>query len=326
MTIEGISYTATGVRSHDGPRAARAAQGTAWVRATDASRAELDAVAEVFELHPLAVEDVRNNVRPKTEEFDEYTFVLLKSASLARGETTFDEEIRDEPVGVFVGRDWLVTLSMSSLASVQRTWDAAVREDARLLERGPDFAAYRVIDGLVDEYYAVLDQIEDLIERVEEDVAVTTDRTTLEAINRVRRDLLSFRKLLWPSREAVSTLARGDPAQVQPQTDKYFRDVYDHLVELVDLTETYRELTIGARDIYLNSLSISTNETMKKLTIVATIVLPLTLIAGIYGMNFADSAYNMPELGWEYGYPAVMLGMLAVALVLLAYFRRQGWL
>lgn len=326
MTIEAVTYTPDGVTTHERIGDAREADGTTWVRAVDADPAELNHVAEAFGLHPLTVEDVRNAVRPKTEEFEEYTFVLLRTAFLVHGETTFEEEIADDPFGLFVGDDWLVTLATTTIGPVDRAWNALDRGDTRILRRGPDFLAYRIIDGLTDDYFAVLDRIEDQIERVEEAVVTSTDRSTLEAINSVRRELLSFRKLLWPSREALATLSRGDPDQIQDATEKYFRDVYDHLVQLVDLTETYRDLVSGARDIYLNSLSISTNEVMKRLTVVATIILPLTFVAGVYGMNFEGGPYNMPELAWTYGYPAVMLGMLGVAVILLVYFRREEWL
>jgi magnesium transporter len=323
--IAASTYDADEVRRFDDPAAARDAPGTAWVRATDATPDELDRVADAFGIHPLSVEDVRNGVRAKTETFDDHTFVLLKTADLVRGETTFDEEIRTESVGLFVGDDWLVTLSEHEIAAVERTWNA-VERDGRLRSYGPDFAAYRIVDGVVDAYFAELDQIETRIEEVEDAIIDDLDVATLEAINRVRRELLSFRKLLWPTREAVGVLARGDPDQVRTETEKYFRDAYDHVVQLVDLTETYRDLASGARDIYLNSLSVSTNEVMKKLTVVATIVLPLTFVVGVYGMNFEEGPYNMPELGWQFGYPAVMLGMLCVTLVLLAYFRESGWL
>jgi len=126
-------------------------------------------------------------------------------------------------------------------------------------------------------------------------------------------------------REALATCARGDPDQIHPDTEKYFRDVYDHCVQIVDLVETYRDLTTGARDIYLNTLSQSTNEVMKVLTVIATIFLPLTFVVGVYGMNFSDSPYNMPELGWTYGYPAVMLGMLLVAVLMSWAFRRRDY-
>jgi magnesium transporter len=157
-------------------------------------------------------------------------------------------------------------------------------------------------------------------------VTVSTDSETIENINDVRRDLLSFRKEVWPAREAVGLLARGDPKQIQPQTEKYFRDIYDHLVQIADLTETYRDLVSGARDIYLNTVSQSTNEVMKMLTVVATIFIPLTFVAGIYGMNFANSPYNMPELGWTFGYPAAMLGMTLMGIIMLLHFRRQEYL
>jgi magnesium transporter len=306
--------------------AARDAAGTTWVRAHDADAETLAGVAEAFGIHPLAVEDVRNNVRPKTEEFTDYTFVLVKAAELTKGDSTFDEEVRDDPVGVFVGDDWVVTLSTAAVPGVDRVWRAVERGDERLLQRGPDFTAYRVLDVVVDDYFTLLERVEAAIERVEEEVLTSTGIETLERINGVRRDLLSFRKVAWPAREAVGVLARGDPDQVAPETEKYYRDVYDHLVQVVDLTETYRDLTAGARDIYLNTLSQSTNEVMKTLTVVATIFLPLTFIAGIYGMNFADSPYNMPELAWTFAYPAAMVGMTLVAVVMLGYFYRMDYL
>jgi magnesium transporter len=199
-------------------------------------------------------------------------------------------------------------------------------EERRLLVRGPDFTAYRVIDAIVDEYFEILDGIETQIEGIEEAVLVSTDIETLEGINNVRRDLLAFRKIAWPAREAINALARGDLDPIQPETEKYFRDVSDHVVQVVDLIETYRDLTSGTRDIYLNTLSQSTNEVMKVLTIVATIFIPLTFVAGIYGMNFDGGPFNMPELGWTYGYPAAMLGMAAVGGAMLWYFRHRDWL
>ncbi len=324
--IDAVVYDAAGTTEHDDLAAARAARGTTWVRANEATTAELSTVADAFDIHPLAVEDVINGIRPKTEEFAGHTFTLLKTAELSRGEATFEEEVETEAVGVFMGRDWVVTMATGPDEPVGRVWEALARGDERLLERGADFTAYRVLDAIVDEYFALLDRIEDAIEAVEETVLAATDAGTLERLNGVRRDLLSFRKVAWPAREAVGVLARGDPAQIQERTEKYYRDVYDHLVQVVDLIETYRDLVSGARDIYLNALSQSTNEVMKVLTVIATVFLPLTFVAGVYGMNFADSRYNMPELGWTFGYPAVMLGMLLVALMMLWYFRQQAYL
>lgn len=315
-----------GVREYDDVEAAKAARGTTLVSATDASRRELEEIADGFGVHPLVVEDVVNNVRPKTEEFTEYTFALVKDAELRRGEQVFQEEIDDQAVGLVLGADWVLVLATEPVEAVDRVRDAVARGDERLLQRGADFTAYRILDAVVDEYFEILDRIEDAIEVVEEEVTVSTDIATLEAINSVRRDLLAFRKIAWPAREAMGVFARGDPAQVDEGTEKYFRDVYEHLVQAVDLTETYRDLTTGARDIYLNTVSQSTNEVMKRLTVVATVFLPLTFVVGVYGMNFADSPYNMPELTWTFGYPAVVLGMVALTAVMLVHFRRQGYL
>ncbi|MDT3436448.1 magnesium/cobalt transporter CorA [Haloarcula sp. 1CSR25-25] len=324
--ISALVYAGDAAEPYEDVEAARAATGTTWVHAAEATDEELAAVQSAFDLHPLTIDDLRGDVRAKTEEYSDYTFVLLKTMRLTPGETTFEKEVTTSPVGVFVGSDWVVSLGLDDTRPVQRVMDAARRGDERLLQRGPDFTAYRVVDVIVDAYFDLLDDIETDIEEIEEEVTVSTDSETIEKINDVRRDLLSFRKQAWPAREAVGSLARGDPEQIQPQTEKYFRDVYDHLVQIVDLTETYRDLVSGARDIYLNTVSQSTNEVMKVLTVVATIFIPLTFVVGVYGMNFADSPYNMPELGWTFGYPAVMVGMGVVVGILLGHFRQRGYL
>jgi len=326
--ISVVVYGGDGVAEYDDLDAARDADGTTWVHATDAAPAELEAIADAFDVHPLTIEDVRNDVRAKTEEFADYTFALVKIAALARGETSFAEEVVTTPVGLFLGNDWVVSVSTGDAAPVDRVLRAVQSGDERLLQRGPDFTAYRVLDVIVDEYFELLDAIEDQIERIEEEVVESPDRETLDRINSTRRELLSIRKQIWPAREAVGVLARGDPDQVREETEKYYRDVYDHLVQLADLTETYRDLVAGSRDIYLNALSQSTNEVMKTLTVVATIFIPLTFVAGVYGMNFDPGAspYNMPELGWSMGYPAVMLGMALMGAIMLVHFRRRGYL
>lgn len=319
-------YTADSVDHYADLERAKSAAGTTWVRTETTDAAELQRVADAFGIHSLSVEDIQRDVRPKTEQFPSHTFVLVKTATLRRGETTFDEEIRTQQVGVFVGQDWLVTLAVDGVDAVDQVWESVERGDSRARRFGPDFAAYRVVDRIVDEYFLLLDDVEDTIEAIEDGVLGGPDPTVLEALNAVRRDLLSFRKIVWPTREAVNVLARGDPDEVRDTTEKYYRDIYDHLVQLADLTETYRELARGARDIYQNAVAQSTNEVMRVLTVVATVILPLTLVVGVFGMNFSGGPFNMPELGWTYGYPAVMLGMAGISLVLLAYFRRAGWL
>ncbi len=336
-----MSYTDGEAATFEGVTAAAEAPGTTWVwvaaedeRAggvrdgqADAGRVprptgELAAVTERFDIHPLHVEDVLGDARPKSELLEEYAFLLVKGARFRVGETTFLEEIRTRPVGVFIGDDWLVTVTTGGDDAVEAVWNRLADADRRALARGPDFAGYLVVDRVVDGYFHLLDELEDDIETVEERVVEAPDPETLGAINDLRRELLSVRRVVWPTRDAVNALSRGDAEQVAEATEKYYRDVYDHLVQVVELTETYRDLTTGARDIYLNTLSQSTNEVMRRLTVVATIVLPLTFVAGVFGMNFE----SMPELTWPYAYHATMLGMGGIALVLVAYFRREGWL
>ncbi|ELZ81497.1 magnesium Mg(2+)/cobalt Co(2+) transport protein [Haloferax larsenii JCM 13917] len=326
--ISALVYDDGGVTTYsaDELAAARGADGTTWVRAT--AEADFDRVADKFGIHQLSVEDIRNDARPKTEEYLDYTFVLVRIATLRKGDQPFEEEVLTRPVGLCFGDDWLVTFTRRELAPIDRVWDAIEREEQRMLRFGPDFVASRVVDRIVDGYFDLLDEVGEEIESIEDAVFEGTDQSVLEGLNAVRRDLLSFRKTVWPTREAAAVLARGDPEFVRQPTEKYYRDVYDHLVELVDLTETYRDLARGTREMYLNTLSQSTNEVMKTLTVVATIILPLTFVVGVYGMNFdpAASPFNMPELGWRYGYLATMLGMAGVAGILLVYFRREGWL
>lgn len=317
-----LSYTPEGAEAFDEPEAAIDAPGTTWAWTATKDRAELESVAECFGIHPLHVEDVLNDVRPKTEVLDEYTFLLVKAARFRIGETTFLEEIRTRQVGIFLGDDWLVTLTTEEVTAVADVWNRVAADDRRALARGADFTGYLVLDRVVDGYFDLLDEVVDDIESVEERVLEEPDADTLPIINDLRRELLSIRRVVWPTRDAAGALYRGDTDHVSEPIEKYYRDAYDHLVQVVELTETYRDLTAGARDIYLNTLSQSTNEVMRRLTVVATIVLPLTFVAGVFGMNFEV----MPELAWPYAYHATMLGMGAVAVILTAYFRRESWL
>ncbi|MFW5935072.1 MAG: magnesium/cobalt transporter CorA [Halolamina sp.] len=328
MTLQTVVYTSHGVESYDDVGAAVDAPGETWVHAAVDEASELATVEERFGIHSLAIEDVFDeNTRPKTEAYADHTFVLVKTTRLSqRDDVTFGKEVHTQSIGLFIGDGWLVTIAPPDMELVAPTAPALTRNSGRVADRGADFLAYRVLDAVVDDYFDVLDEIETDIEAVEERVLTHPEPEILEELNGVRRDLLAFRKVAWPAREAVSTLSRGDNPQVAEHNEKYFRDVYDHLVQVVDLIETYRDLTSGSRDIYLNAVSQSTNEVMKTLTVVATIFIPLTFVVGVYGMNFAGTPFAMPELGWTYGYPATMLGMALVAALMLAHFRRQGWL
>jgi len=327
VTVRSVVFSADGAERFDDPAAAVDADGETWVHVEAATPAELATLRERFDVHALAIEDVQEGrTRPKTEVYDGHTFVLLKTVRLARGDVEFQKEVATTPIGLFLGPDWLVTVSPEPLDVVDVAATQWLASPDRIARRGTDFLAYRIMDAVVDDYFELLDELEDDIEAIEERVLDEPDPRMLEALNDVRRDLLAFRKVAWPSREATASLSRGDVPGVTEANEKYFRDVHDHLVQVVDFTETYRDLSGGTRDIYLNAVSQSTNEVMKTLTIVATIFIPLTFVAGIYGMNFADTPFAMPELYWTYGYPATMLGMGVVAALMLVHFRRQDWL
>ncbi|WP_224270821.1 magnesium/cobalt transporter CorA [Haloprofundus salinisoli] len=328
MSLHAMVYTADGVERYDDIDSALSATGETWVHADGLESSEIQALKDRFGIHQLAVEDVlREQTRPKVAEYDTHSFVLLKTAQLSqRDDIQFHKEVRTQPVGFFIGQEWLVTMSTSDIDVVDLSATQWTRNGRRFADRGTDFLAYRIVDAIVEQYYGVLDEIEDDIEAVEERVLETPDPQMLGVLNDVRRDLLAFRKVTWPAREALSSLSRGDIPEVAERNEKYFRDVHDQLIQVVDLIETYRDLTSGSRDIYLNAVSQSTNEVMRTLTVVATIFIPLTFVVGVYGMNFADTPYAMPELYWTYGYPATMLGMGLLAGIMLVHFRRHGWI
>ncbi|MGM0716660.1 MAG: magnesium/cobalt transporter CorA [Halobacteriota archaeon] len=327
MSLRAIVYTADSAERYDDIDAAIAATGETWIHADEAEPNEVKILRERFGIHPLAIEDVKGDqARSKTQEYETHTFILMRTAQLSqRDDVEFHKEVRTAPVGFFIGTDWLVTMATTEIDAIDPSVSQWTRNGQRFADRGTDFLAYRIMDAIVDEYFDVLDEIEDNIEAVEDHVLEEPDPKMLEALNGIRRDLLAFRKIAWPAREAISYLSRGDIPEVADENEKYFRDVYDHLVQVVDLIETYRDLTGGSRDIYLNAVSQSTNEVMKTLTVVATIFIPLTFVVGVYGMNFADTPYAMPELHWTFGYPAVMLGIALIGGIMLVHFRRQDW-
>jgi magnesium transporter len=328
MSLDALVYTTAGIEQHERLETALTSSGETWIDERDLEQTELKTLRDRFDIHRLAVEDILDGQsRAKTEEYDTHTFVLMKTTELSqRDEVEFKKEVRTHSIGFFIGEDWLVTLSPSEVDTTEFIAAKWVNRAERLAERGTDFLAYRLIDSIVDDYFVVLDEIEANIEIVEERILSDPDPNMLEDLNDVRRDLLAFRKVAWPAREAISQLSRGDVPQIADENEKYFRDVYNHLVQVVDLIETYRDLTGGSRDIYLNAVSQSTNDVMKTLTVVATIFIPLTFVAGVYGMNFSDTPFAMPELYWTYSYPAVMVGMALLAGVMLIHFRRQNWI
>lgn len=279
----------------------------------------LRAIGESFALHPLVLEDVANtSQRPKIEEFDDYVFVALKMITYNSTSSSIDAE----HCSIIFGRGW----ALSFLEDAGDVFDPVRQRirggKGRIRRMKADYLAYALIDTVVDGYFSVLEQVGEHIERVEEEVVNDAKPSTLKAVHKLKRELIFLRRSVWPIREVANSLIRDETDLVAEETRIFLRDLYDHAVHTIDTVETQRDIVSGMLDVYLSSISNRMNEVMKVLTVMSTIFIPLTFLAGIYGMNFE----YMPELHWAFGYPAVLLLMMFVAITLLALFRRRRWI
>jgi magnesium transporter len=275
-------------------------------------------IGAVFGLHPLLLEDVLNaSQRPKLEEHGEHLFLVLRM--LLPGP---DDTVEMEQVSVVLGAGYVLTFQERSRDTFDPVRRRLADPASRLRQQAADFVAYALVDTIVDQYFAVLERIGDRIEDLEDAVIESPDRDTLTAVYDVKRTLAELRRVIWPLRDALGALARGDSPRVAATTLPYLRDVVDHAIRSLDTIETYRDTTATLIDMYMSSSSHRLNEVMRVLTVIATIFIPLTFIVGIYGMNFS----RMPELEWRWGYPVVWGVMVAIVLGMLAFFRRRDWL
>lgn len=279
----------------------------------------IEEIGQKFDLHALILEDILNtNHRPKAEDYESYIFVVLKMLS-------FDEEknhIRAEQISLVLGTGYVISFQESIGDVFDSVRDRIKNTRWRIRKLGPDYLLYALIDSIVDHYFVVLEKMGDKIEALQEEVARDPTQEILQQIHELKHEMIFLRKNIWPVREMVNTLLRSSSALIAESTEIYLRDVYDHAVQVIDATENYREMISGMQDLYLSSISNKMNTVMKVLTIIATIFIPLTFIAGIYGMNFK----YMPELEWPWAYPAVWLVMVAVVVVMFIYFKRKKWI
>jgi magnesium transporter len=289
-----------------------------WLDATDPSQEDMDLLASELGFHPLAVEDYFTpHPRPKVDDFPGYYFIVVHFLSFSPASA----EITPLELGLFVGRNYIVTAHKESLPALERIADTWHR-DPRLIGDGAGMLLYDILDGLVDSYFPILDQMEDQLDEIEDEIFAETAPKSAERIFRLKSALLVFRRMAAPLRDVLNTLLRRDQPLLSEHALTYLRDVYDHSLRIVDTVDTYRDILTGAMDAYLSVISNQLNSVMKTLTVVATVLISMQVISGIYGMNFK----YMPELGWRFGYLGVLGLMATVALGLLYVFKRIKWL
>jgi len=285
----------------------------------------LQRLGQVFSLHPLVLEDVVNvPQRPKVEEYADQLLLIARMVTLKDSGRGFVSE----QVSFILGRNYLLTVQeepdYDCFGPVQ---DRIRLSKGNIRKQGSDFLAYALIDAVIDGFFPVLESYGEILEELEDEVVVCPDRQTLERIHGIKRELLALRRAIWPQRDAINSLIRDGSALISEDVRIYLRDCYDHTVQVLDMVETYREIASSLMDVYLSSVSNRMNEVMKLLTVISSIFIPLTFVAGVYGMNFNPEAspFNMPELNWYFGYPLCWGVMLAIAGSLIMYFRKKGW-
>jgi magnesium transporter len=286
----------------------------------------LQRLGNVFELHPLVLEDVVNvPERPKIEDYeDQLLFIARMVVPKERTCGYYSEQ-----VSLILGKNYLLTVQEEPEHDCFEGVRSRIEKNKGIIRKqGTDYLAYALLDAIIDGFFPVLELYGERIEELEEEVIGRPTPQTLQNIYQIRRELLQLRRAIWPQRDAINSLIRDGSDLIGEEVRIYLRDCYDHTVQVMDMVETYRELSSGLMDVYLSAVSNKMNEIMKVLTIVSTIFIPLTFVAGIYGMNFntEKSPYNMPELNWYWGYPLCWAVMIAIALSLLFFFWRRGWL
>jgi magnesium transporter len=279
----------------------------------------IEKVGQHFNIHPLVLEDIVNTgQRPKTEEFENLIFVVLKMLHYNEN----SEKITSEQFSLVLGPNFLISFQEIQ-GDVFRTVRERIRKPkTRIRKAGCDYLAYALIDAIVDHYFLILEKLGENIEALEEDLLENPSPETLQTLHEMKREMIYLRKQIWPIRELINSLVKGESSLINESTGLFFRDIYDHTIQIIDTIESYRDILSGMLDIYLSTLSNKMNEVMKVLTIIATIFIPITFVAGIYGMNFKF----MPELEWRWGY-AMVWAIIVVAIgIMVGFFKKKQWL
>ena len=279
----------------------------------------LEKLGDCFALHRLVMEDITNtDQRPKTEDYGEYQYIVCKMLSSGKS-----DEIVTEQLSIIVGANFVLSFQDGREGDVFNLIRERLRSSkGRIRKMGADYLAYSLLDAVADNYFVILETFGSRIELLETELIENPTPGTVQKIYQLKRELIFLHNAVWPLREAVDSLCKHESPLIRQATLPYLRDLYDHVIHVIDSIDIYREMITGMLDMYLSSVSNRLNEVMKVLTAISLIFMPLTFIVGLYGMNFK----YMPELGWEYGYPVVLLGMLGIGMSMFFYFKRKKWL
>jgi len=293
-------------------------EGIVWINVDGLDAKLIEDIGGIYDLHPLILEDILNtDQRPKTEDLGNYIYIVLKNFKNQE-----NVNVPSEQVSIILGKNFILSFKERETSLFEPIRERLRGNKGRIRKAGPDNLAHALIDNVVDNYFFVLEELEERIEYLEDALVTQTSPVNLQAIHNLKKELIVLRKSLWPLREAISTLERTDSELITASTHIYFKDIFDHIIAIIETVETYREMLSGMLDIYLSTVSNRLNKVMKVLTIIATIFMPLTFLAGVYGMNFK----YMPELEWRFGYFGVLGVMLGIALLMLKYFKNRKWI
>ena len=290
-----------------------------WINVDGLDRVDIiEKLGNYFNIHPLTLEDVLNTgQRPKTEDYESYIYTVLKMILL----DTKKEEITLDQVSIILGPNYILSFQEREGDIFDPVRERFKNPASRLRKNGVDHLAYSLIDAIVDNYFLILEHFGEEIEDLEEGLIIQPRPETLKAVQKYKRDMITLRKSVWPLRELINGLQRVESDLIKETTRIYLRDIYDHTIQVIDSVEDFRDILSSMVDIYLSSISYRMNDVMKVLTVIATIFIPLTFIAGVYGMNFE----YMPELKWRWGYPVIMLAMSLIGVSMFAYFKKRRW-
>ena len=295
-----------------------------WIHLQGSMQPEiLRNLGDTFKLHPLALEDILNKgQRPKVEEYDKLLFIIFSKPYMHNGTALIEQ------VSIFLGENYIITFHCGDHDPFDPLRQRLRKKGGRIRQQRADYLLYCILDLVIDQGYPVLEGFSENIEIIEEEVLkLTSNQTILTKVHRIRRELQMLKRNLWPQRDALNDLLHGDIELISDNTLFYLRDCYDHTAQIIDLIENYHDMAASLIDVYLSSSNHRLSEIMRVLTMIATIFIPLTFVAGLYGMNFShpDSPWAMPELHWYFGYPMVWAIMIAIVIGMVTYFKRKKW-